>query len=78
VNAYAYTFDDPVNTSDLSGQFTESTSGWLFEFAAEVGQEAAARQAAIEAAERAEAEARARAAAEAAALSLEWGEEEEW
>ena len=83
-NAYSYTFGDPVDTSDPSGE-------WSFQsfdegFATEV---AAAAQAAEEAERRAAEEAAARAAAEQAAyaaiLDGEWaggpqyyGEEEEW
>jgi RHS repeat-associated protein len=56
-NAYTYTFGDPVNTSDPSG---ESTTGvpplWAIEAGAQVAEEAVARRAAEEAAARAEAE----------------------
>lgn len=31
-NAYAYTFGDPVNMFDPSGEFTVATSTWLIEF----------------------------------------------
>jgi hypothetical protein len=92
-NAYAYTFGDPVNSSDPSG--ASSLPSWFSEFFAENAQrvdqqiaeqereerEAAERLAAEEAAARAEAE---RKAAEAAAFTAvagpqyEGGEEEEW
>jgi RHS repeat-associated protein len=87
-NAYTYTFGDPVNTSDPSGEST--VSELLAGFAAEVGHEAElAREV-----ERAAEEAAARKEAEGAALEAywaaywaagpqwgggeEWGEEEWW
>jgi RHS repeat-associated protein len=80
-NAYAYTYGDPVNTTDLSGEYTVGgPSRALIDGTAQMASEAAAEQAAINAAARAEAE---RKAAEEAALAglndigEEW-EEEEW
>ncbi len=87
-NAYAYTFGDPLNETDQTGQYAEYTIGGpsaaLMEWAAQSSQEAAAQQAAENAAARAAAE---RAAQEALAEGLaaygptaESGEEwwEEW
>jgi RHS repeat-associated protein len=68
-NAYSYTFGDPVNTTDPSGEFTEGFSGWLKEQNNQEAQEVAAREAARELLEREEAERRAREAAEAAAAA---------
>jgi RHS repeat-associated protein len=79
-NAYAYTYGDPVNTTDLSGEYTiGGPSQALIDGSAQAASEAAAEQAAINAAARAEAE---RKAAEAAGIAgfegeEEW-EEEEW
>jgi RHS repeat-associated protein len=83
-NAYAYTFGDPVNTSDPSGAF----AGWFEEFAAKNATQVAEAAAAREAAARLAAEEAARAAAEAAQAAAgpqyvsegieEWGGEEEW
>jgi RHS repeat-associated protein len=74
-NAYSYTFGDPVNTSDPSGEFTVETPDWVNEFLseeAEVATEAAIQRAAEEQAAREEAEEKAReAAAEAAAEAAE-------
>jgi RHS repeat-associated protein len=91
-NAYAYTFGDPVNTSDPSGQSTilELIAG----HAAQVGQEGREAEEAKLRAERAAEEAAARLVSEEASLQArwaaewaagpqyageeEWGEEEEW
>ncbi|HTD09344.1 MAG TPA: SMP-30/gluconolactonase/LRE family protein [Solirubrobacteraceae bacterium] len=65
-NEYSYTYGDPVNTSDPSGEFTVATPSWVNGFLseqAEVATEAAIQKAAEEQAAREEAEA---AAAEAA------------
>ncbi len=64
-NAYAYTFGDPVNTSDPSGESTGTPPSWAIEGGARIAEEAVGRRAAEEAAARAEAE-RAVAEAEAA------------
>jgi RHS repeat-associated protein len=55
-NAYAYTFGDPVNTSDPGGESTGTPPGWAIGAGAQVAEEAVARRAAEEAAARAEAE----------------------
>jgi hypothetical protein len=90
-NAYAYTFGDPVNETDLTGEVAEGRlSAANLEDAIQMTNEAVAQRAAEEAAARAAAEAAARAAAAAAAASEaaywaswdhtaggeEWGEEE--
>jgi RHS repeat-associated protein len=69
-NLYAYTYGDPINSTDLSGELTENrpTSG-LAELSAQTSAEAAAEQAAINAAARAEAE---RKVAEAAERAARW------
>jgi RHS repeat-associated protein len=87
-NAYTYTFGDPVNTSDPSGEYAGENFTWLQESGAEKAKiEAAEYQAAVEAAARAAAELAAREAAAAAAAAgpqyageEQWGEEEweEW
>jgi RHS repeat-associated protein len=82
-NAYNYTFGDPLNETDSTGEAAEYTIGGpsaaLIAWATESSQEAAAQQAAENAAARAAAE---RAAAEAeAALYAAYGPaggEEEW
>jgi RHS repeat-associated protein len=77
-NAYAYTFGDPVNTSDPSGELTYGISGWLLAANNQQDQEVIAREANREALERAEAERRVReteAAAQAAGPQYA-GEEE--
>jgi RHS repeat-associated protein len=69
-NAYAYTYGDPVNSSDPSGEFTVGTPSWVSGFLdeqAEVATEAAIQRAAEEQAAREEAEEKAREAAEEAA-----------
>ncbi len=55
-NAYAYTFGDPVNTSDPGGESTGTPPAWAIQAGAQVAEEAVARRAAEEAAARAEAE----------------------
>jgi RHS repeat-associated protein len=56
-NAYAYTYGDPINSSDPSGEYTAEVTAAGMEVASETGAEAAAeRKAAEEAAARAEAE----------------------
>ena len=84
-DAYTYTFGDPVNTSDPSGELTYGFSGWLKEANNQEAQEVVAREVAREALEREEAERRAREAQEAAEAAAgpqyageEWGEEEEY
>ena len=83
-NAYAYTFGDPVNASDLSGAYTASFGEGLIETLGREASEEAARltaeEIAREEAARAEAEALARAAAEAQGFGAEewWEEWEEW
>lgn len=67
-NEYSYTYGDPINTSDPSGEFTVATPNWVSEFLseeAEVATEAAIQRAAEEQAAREEAEAAAREAEEA-------------
>jgi RHS repeat-associated protein len=84
-NAYTYTFGDPVNSSDPSGEYTFAGVGSSLEGYLEGrGAEAAAQQAAENAAARAEAERKAREAEEAAEAVAgpqyeeEWEEWEEW
>ncbi|HEX5310001.1 MAG TPA: RHS repeat-associated core domain-containing protein [Solirubrobacteraceae bacterium] len=81
-NTYAYTFGDPVNTSDTSGAFTVEVPAWVHEFLTHDAEEAvqaaeeAAELAAEEAAAAAEAEREAgEAATEAAAEAAEAAEE---
>jgi RHS repeat-associated protein len=63
-NAYAYTYGDPVNTSDPSGEYTAEVNGAGMEVASEAGAGIAAeRRVAEEAAARAEAEQKAAEAA---------------
>ena len=78
-NAYAYTFGDPVNTSDPGGEWTFETPGWLNGFneewaagaeAREAARLAAAREAAEQAAIQAAKEAEGRRGAER--LEAEW------
>ncbi|HEX5307884.1 MAG TPA: SMP-30/gluconolactonase/LRE family protein [Solirubrobacteraceae bacterium] len=62
-NAYAYTYGDPVNSSDPSGEFTVATPSWVsgfFDEQAEIATEAAIQRAAEEQAAREEAEEKAR------------------
>ena len=69
-NAYAYTYGDPINSSDPSGEFTVATPSWVkgfFDEQAEIATEAAIEKAAEEQAAREEAEEKAREAAEQAA-----------
>jgi RHS repeat-associated protein len=90
-NAYTYTFGDPVNSSDPSGEYTiGGPSEALINSTAGEASQAAAQQAAENAAARAEAERKAAEAAAQFAHTLavddgeissgeeEWGEEEEW
>jgi hypothetical protein len=89
-NAYTYTFGDPVNSSDPSGEFTYGFSAWAKALNNQQDQEVIAREVARETLEREEAERRAAEAAAAAAAAgpqyaggeeageEEWGEEEEW
>jgi RHS repeat-associated protein len=81
-NAYSYTFGDPVNTNDPTGEYTVPTPSWLIQASNERSQitqeEIAARKAAEEAAARAQAEAAAQAALAAAAGTQNAGGEEEW
>ncbi len=78
-NAYTYTFGDPVNSSDPSGEFTEGFAAWSEARSNQQAQEVVAREVAREALERAEAERRAReaVAAQQAAGPQGSGEEEE-
>jgi RHS repeat-associated protein len=64
-NAYAYTFGDPVNSSDPSGELTYGFSGWLKAQDNQEAKEVAEREVARETLEREEAERRAREAREA-------------
>ena len=69
-NAYAYTYGDPVNTTDLSGEWTFATPTWAQESDAGWGGREEQRQLANEQAEREEAERiAAQKAAEAAYLA---------
>jgi tripartite motif-containing protein 71 len=81
-SANAYTFGDPVNSSDLTGEFTWGFSSYVVAALDATGEEIIAREAAREAAARAAAEAAAReaeAAADAAGPQYSEGEEwEEW
>jgi RHS repeat-associated protein len=92
-NAYSYTFGDPVNTSDPSGESTLQelvaghAAGVAAEYQAKEEAEIAARRAAEEAAARVAAESAARqaywaasfaAGPQYAASELEWGEEWYW
>jgi RHS repeat-associated protein len=70
-NAYAYTYGDPVNSTDLNGEWTFEAAGWVQEAnagwgAREEKAQLAREQAAREEAERIAAAATAQAAAEAA------------
>jgi len=64
-NAYAYTFGDPVNSSDPTGEYVEGA--YLYAFNNAENERSIEREAAREAAAKAAAEAAAREAAEAAA-----------
>jgi RHS repeat-associated protein len=78
-NSYGYTHGDPVDESDLTGQYDITLSAVIAAAISQEGAATAARVAAEEAAARAEAEAAARAAlAEAAAYSDLGAEGEEW
>ncbi len=62
-NAYTYVFGDPINSNDLTGEYSNGPSAWALGLASELSnQEAAAYEAAL----RAEAERKAREAAETA------------
>jgi RHS repeat-associated protein len=64
-NAYTYTFGDPVNSSDPSGELTYGLSGWLQVQNNQEAKEVAEREVARETLEREEAERKAREAKEA-------------
>jgi RHS repeat-associated protein len=64
-NAYTYTFGDPVNTSDPSGEFTYGFAAWAKALNNQQAQEVVAREVARETLEREEAERRVREAREA-------------
>lgn len=73
-NEYAYTYGDPVNSSDPSGEFTVATPSWVNGFLseqAEIATEAAIQRAAEEQAAREEAESAAAEAAQAAGEAWE-------
>jgi RHS repeat-associated protein len=76
-DAYAYTFGDPVNASDPSGEWTFETPGWLTQFDSEWAAGGEAREAAGLAAARAEAERIALQAAEDAASTAAANAEKE-
>lgn len=65
-NAYAYTFGDPVNSGDPSGELTYGFSSWLKAANNQEAKEVVEREVARETLEREEAERRAREAQEAA------------
>jgi RHS repeat-associated protein len=67
-DAYAYTYGDPINTADPSGELTYGFSGWLKAANNQEAKEVAEREVARETLEREEAERRA-AEAEAAAAA---------
>jgi RHS repeat-associated protein len=77
-NEYAYTYGDPINTADPSGEYTVATPSWVRGFLneqAEIATEAAIQRAAEEQAAREEAEAKALEALEEAAEAAEaWTE----
>ncbi len=89
-NQYAYTYGDPLNNDDLTGEYTTKVSSWAMADAQRIANEgAAAARIAQEEAERAEAEQKAHeanmwatiyAAAEHPNIEApeEWGEEEWW
>ncbi|HTA06045.1 MAG TPA: RHS repeat-associated core domain-containing protein, partial [Solirubrobacteraceae bacterium] len=71
-NEYAYTYGDPVNTNDPSGEYTVATPSWVNAFLteqAEIATEAAIQKAAEEQLAREEAEEAARAAEQESAES---------
>ena len=76
-DAYSYTFGDPVNSFDPTGEYVEGA--YLYAFDRTENEHAIEREAAREAAARAAAEAAARAAAEAAARAAgpQYGGEQE-
>jgi RHS repeat-associated protein len=73
-NAYAYTFQDPVNSSDPSGEYT-FVAGYVNEFDEQWSAGAEGREEVREAERRAAEEAAARAAAEYAAQQAAWAAE---
>jgi RHS repeat-associated protein len=73
-NAYSYTFGDPVNSSDPSGEYT-FVAGYVNEFDQEWAEGAEGREAVRVAERRAAEEAAARAAAEYAAQQAAWAAE---
>jgi RHS repeat-associated protein len=76
-NEYAYTYGDPINSSDPSGEYTVATPTWVsgfFNEQAEVATEAAIQKAAEEQAAREEAEEKAREAIIGAAEAAEAAE----
>ena len=73
-NAYAYTFGDPVNTSDPSGESTGTPPLWAIQAGAQVAEEDVARRAAEEAAARTEAARKEREAEAAASAGMNWEE----
>ena len=78
-NAYAYTYGDPVNSADPSGEYTVATPSWVSGFfgeQAEIATEEAIQRAAEEQAALEEAEEKAREAAEEAAEAAEEAREE--
>jgi RHS repeat-associated protein len=76
-NAYAYTYGDPVDSTDLSGEYTQrGLTAEGLAYSNKVSEAGAAEQAAINAAARAEAERKAAEAAEAAGLEGEESGEE--
>jgi RHS repeat-associated protein len=80
-NAYSYTFGDPVNSSDPSGEYTlGAPSQALIELVHQIASEGVAQQAAENAAARAEAERKAAEAEQAmeAASGPQYEGEEEW
>jgi RHS repeat-associated protein len=67
-NEYSYTYGDPINTADPSGEYTVATPSWVsgfFDEQAEIATEAAIQKAAEEQAALEEAEEKAQEAAEA-------------
>ncbi len=83
-NQYAYTYGDPIDNNDLTGEWSVTVAKWVEEANAEWGEREAQAQIAREQAAREEAERlAAKAAAEAAAYAamqgeIAGGQEEEW